>query len=612
MIIASLYPCPFDSQERHESNSTIIYKNQIFSSEEAKLTTVKQDATSRFPERSLLLGCKHFNIQPKDIDHWVFPKTKLKISDTYLISFFSYFKVYFKSKNQFIRWKSKKLHFIDHHKMHIALSALSSKFKDTAYISADGGGDDGDHRNFVFGEFKNEKFYDKISHFGHESLASFHAYVSDSIGMSGGENGKTSGLSAYGNYNSELINKLSKLLITKNNSNIFFERKRYGKTKFNLKKVKPQDYDRGKIINTYPSKTNVFNITKKYLPQDISFAAEYLVSKKFIKVLKFIRTKTKLNNIVFSGGLFSNVSLNNKILESKIFKNVFFSVAPTDAGLSLGGAMYLYYKLTKKRFKDLNPYLGPNFNNNEIEEVINKFNLRYKKVKNVAKEGAKIISKGNVLGWFQGRAEIGHRALGNRSIIADPRRSEMKELVNQHLKKRDWFMPYAPAVLESDMHLFTDKKYVSNYMQIAFKIKNNLFKKIRSTIHIDNSARIQTVTKKNNYIFWKLINEFKRYSKIGAVMNTSFNRHGIATISSPRQAIEHLLEGCMDYLIISKYVISLKENRKLYKKKFLLLKDKKNLLDLCNNRYNSISNLLNKNQKKFYKNQIKKIKFNEK
>ena len=90
MIIASLYPCPFDSQERHESNSTIIYKNQIFSSEEAKLTTVKQDATSRFPERSLLLGCKHFNIQPKDIDHWVFPKTKLKISDTYLISFFSY------------------------------------------------------------------------------------------------------------------------------------------------------------------------------------------------------------------------------------------------------------------------------------------------------------------------------------------------------------------------------------------------------------------------------------------------------------------------------------------------------------------------------------------
>ena len=173
-------------------------------------------------------------------------------------------------------------------------------------------------------------------------------------------------------------------------------------------------------------------------------------------------------------------------------------------------------------------------------------------------------------------------------------------------------MPYAPAVLETDMHLFTNKYYLSSYMQIAFKIKNNLSKKIKSTIHVDNSARIQTVTKKNNYIFWKLINEFKKYSKIGAVMNTSFNRHGIATISSPRQAIEHLLEGCMDYLIISNYKISLKDNRRLFRKKFFLIKDKKNLIDLCNKRYNSISNFLNKNQKKFYKNQIKKIKFNEK
>ena len=607
MIIASFYPCPFDIQERHEANCTIISKNKIYSSEEAKFTTVKQDATTKFPERSFLLGCKQLNIQPSKVSHWIFPKTNFRITDQALISFFSHFKIYFKSKKNFKVWRKKNIFFLSHHMMHIGLSTLSSSFKNTAYISADGGGDEGDPRNFVFGEFINGHFKDKIQFSGKETLASFHAYVSDAIGMSGGENGKTSGLAAYGTINKELENNLSKFLITKNKYNIFFNRKRFGQTKINLDKVKPQEYDRGKIMNTYPSSTNIFKSTKKYLPQDIALAAENIVSNKFLKILKLLKKETRLNNVVFSGGLFSNVSLNSRILDSKIFKKVFFSVAPSDAGLSLGGAKYLYFKLTKKRFKNLSPYIGPSFDNHEIEELLTKFRLKFSKIKNVEKKTAKLISTGNVVGWFQGRGEIGHRALGNRSILADPRKLNAKELVNQRLKKRDWFMPYAPAVLEEDMKFFTNKDYFSAYMQVAFNVNNSIKNKIRSTIHIDNTARIQTVSKKTNYKFWKLLKEFKKNTGMGAIMNTSFNRHGIATISSPRQAIEHLLEGCMDFLIISNFMISFNDNRKSTKISGNLINEKQNLIKLCENRYKKVNIFLNKKDKNYYLKSLKKI-----
>ena len=605
--IASIYPCPFDIQERHESNATIIHGKNIYSSEEAKFTTVKQDATTKFPERSLLLGCKELGILPNEIKYWVFPKTKHVISDKVLINFFTYFKIFFKDLNSFKKWKKNNVFFLKHHMMHIALSILSSNFKDAAYISADGGGDDGDPRNFVFGEFKNGNFSDKISFFGKESLASFHAFVSDPIGMSGGENGKTSGLAAYGKHNQDLINNFSKLLIKKK-ENIFFDRKRFKGTSLNLDKIKPQEYDRGKIMNQYPSFTNVFTKSKKYLPQDIAYAAEHLVAKNFIETLILIKKKTKLKNIVFTGGLFSNVSLNHKIVMSNIFDKTFFCVAPSDAGLSLGGAKLINFLKNKTRFKNLNPYIGPSFSDKEILSLIKSFNLNYTVSSIPEKIGAKFISRGKVIGWFQGRGEIGHRALGNRSILADPRKSNSKNMVNQHLKKRDWFMPYAPAVLEEDMSLFTNMKYNSPYMQVAFSIKKELKSKIRSTIHHDNTARVQSVSKKINKKFWNLINNFKKITGVGAIMNTSFNRHGISTISSPRQAIEHLLEGCMDVLIISKYIILYKENRKHGIKSKKLIGDEENLKNLCKTRFENIKKYLNKKDKIFYLNCLKKVK----
>ena len=173
-------------------------------------------------------------------------------------------------------------------------------------------------------------------------------------------------------------------------------------------------------------------------------------------------------------------------------------------------------------------------------------------------------------------------------------------------------MPYAPAVLDEDMKLFTQTKYLSPYMQVAFRVNGEIRSKIRSTIHVDNSARIQTVTKRNNIKFWKLIKEFKKITGLGALMNTSFNRHGIATISSPRQAIEHLLEGCIDYLIISNYMISFKKNRSVKINSKKIVDEKSNLINLCKKRFKLIKKKLNTEEKKYYLDQLKNLKLNVK
>ena len=168
-------------------------------------------------------------------------------------------------------------------------------------------------------------------------------------------------------------------------------------------------------------------------------------------------------------------------------------------------------------------------------------------------------------------------------------------------------MPYAPSILIEDVSKYVKNKYRCHYMQVAYKVNEN-FLKLKSAIHNDLTSRIHCVSKKINPKYWKLINEIKKINKIGAVLNTSFNRHGISTISSPRQAIEHLMEGSIDILIISNFCVIGKENRKYYRNNKKIVSDKKNLISLCSNRLNQVKKNLNRYEKKFYIQEFKKIK----
>jgi len=564
MIIASIYPCPFDVQDRHDMSVAILKDDEVYAYEEAKMTTVKRDGTVRFPERSLMMGCKELNIIPSQVDKWVFPSTSkpIDIKDQFL--FFDWIlKAYIGSKDDFEKWFKEHVYFVDHQISHAALAVLASNFDECAFLCQDGGGDFGDERNLIFGEYKNGDFHVIQNRFGQKNICAFHAFLTDSLGFSSEDSGKTTGLSAYGTVQPELLKQYQSVVQVAEDG-INFERKRYGRTEVNLKKVKPSEYNRAKIFCQYPSNTNVFQMGIEYLPQDIAATGETILQENFMGLVEEVSKQTSMKNLVLSGGLFQNVSLNRIIKESKLFDEIYVPMAPSDAGLSLGAALYIENKSSKrKRDKLMTPFLGPSFGNKEIKDLLDRFHLIYKEEENIEGKVAQLVADGCVVGRFVGKGEYGPRSLGNRSILADPRDPNSKTKVNQLLKKRDWFMPYAPAVIKECLEEWGEDTCDSPYMQIAFKIRSEKRSLIPSAVHVDGSSRIQVVNKEDNPGFWKVIDCFRQITGFPVVLNTSFNRHGIATISSPRQAVEHFLEGCMDYLAIDNYLLCFKDNRNI-------------------------------------------------
>ena len=556
-----MFPTPFDLQERHDQNSAIIVDDKIYAYEEEKLTSVRNESTVRFPERSLMMGMKELGIHPKDVDLWVFPKP-LKIDLKSMHFFFSWIiKAYTGNRDHFETWFKKKVKFVPHQIAHASLAIFGSDFDECAFLCLDGGGDLGDLRNFVFGEYRNNKLKVLKDSSGLKNIGAFHGMLADSLGYPANENGKVSGLSGYGKIRSELRKKFEDFIKVKSDG-IIFNRKRYNLTEINLQKIKPKEYNRSKIFNTYPSDTNILRASSSYLPQDIAATGETVFVNSVLSLLKKLKRYTKLKDIVFSGGVFQNVSLNNAILESNIFDHVYFPMANGDGGLSLGAAFFIENKYTKRKRKGLlTPLLGPSFSDTEIENLLDQSRIKYVKDNHIEKTVAKLINNGKTVGWFQGKGEYGPRSLGSRSILADPRKFESKSRINQLLKKRDWFMPYAPSILEEYLDQFVIHRNTSPYMQIAFKIKDGKKNSIPAAVHVDGTSRIHTVSKNVNPKYWNLIEEFRLLTGLPIVLNTSFNRHHIPTISEPRQALEHLLDGCMDYLAISDYLVSFDENR---------------------------------------------------
>ena len=351
------------------------------------------------------------------------------------------------------------------------------------------------------------------------------------------------------------------------NNKIIFTRKRYKNSKPNLKNLDVNEYDRYKILNPFPAYSNISKICRGYNLQDIAATAENMIEGFILEFLNKIKKRIKkkdLKNIVFSGGLFLNVNLNAKIEKSKIFNKCFFPPAPSDSGLALGGIFSQKLIKSKNDNFGISPLIGPSFANSEIEKNLKKFKLFYIRCRNIHKDIALNISKGKIVGIFNGKAEYGQRSLGSRSILADPRKKDSKHRLNINLKRRDWFMPFAPAILDNKFHeWFGEDQEPSLYMQKALKILKNKKNLIPSAVHIDETCRVQYVSKNKYQNFWKIINEFYKLTKIPIILNTSFNRHGISTISTPRQAIEHLMEGCIEILYINDYKVELKKNRKL-------------------------------------------------
>ena len=345
--------------------------------------------------------------------------------------------------------------------------------------------------------------------------------------------------------------------------------------------------------------SKLFNLSKRNEDDEIlqshcnlALAIQKVTEEIVIKMVYETKRITDSKNLCLSGGVALNCVANGKIDDLKIFDNIYIQPASGDAGGSIGSALSIYHMYFNKERRvgknyDLmkGSYLGPHFSNKEIDRMNRYFKTSFKffeSFNELSKCTAKLISEGNIVGWFQGKSEFGPRALGNRSILADPRNPEMQRKLNLKIKFREGFRPFAPSVLEEEINKFFDCDTISPYMLLVKKISSNIQKKVppnynemnywdklytnrsdlQAITHVDNSARIQSVSKKTNFKYWTLINDFKSLTNIPVLVNTSFNVRGEPIVNNPNDAYNCFMNTEMDYLVIENYLYKKLDQKK--------------------------------------------------
>ena len=316
---------------------------------------------------------------------------------------------------------------------------------------------------------------------------------------------------------------------------------------------------------------------------DIASSIQAVTEEIALKLTRNLADEYKIKNLCMAGGVALNCVANGKILKDKVFDNVWIQPAAGDAGGSLGAALAYWHKELKKprvyNSKDnmMGSYLGPRYQNKQIENELNKLKGVYKKLSNeeLTKEVASLLNKQKTVGWFQGRMEFGPRALGGRSILADPRSETMQKNLNLKVKFRESFRPFAPSVLREDVKNWFDLKFDSPYMLFVAELKKslqismndsqkNLFgidklnikrSSIPAVTHVDYTARIQTVHKETNPRYYDLINEFKKITSCPVLVNTSFNIRGEPIVNTIENAFRCFMGTDLDILVCENFIL---------------------------------------------------------
>lgn len=291
--------------------------------------------------------------------------------------------------------------------------------------------------------------------------------------------------------------------------------------------------------------------------KDVAYAVQDACEIAMMSVVKMAIEKTKSRNVCLAGGVALNSKANGKIVASGVVDKFFVQPAASDDGVALGAALAPYLdgggRLPMKAMR--HAYLGPEFDDEAIEKALRTYKLNYTRLSDVAVGAAELLSNGKILGWFQGRMEFGPRALGSRSILADPRDPEMNAKVNNAVKFREWWRPFAPSMKKEAAPEYLEAATDSPFMILTAQVRVDKRGVIPSVTHVDGSARPQTVEKEINPLYWRLIDEFGKRTGVPVVMNTSFNLRGEAIVHTPTDAIRTFFSSGMDALVIGSFLV---------------------------------------------------------
>lgn len=584
----------------HDSAAALIVNDEIKAAvQEERFSREKNDAN--FPIKSIEYCLEVGQIEAKDLDAIVFfekPFLKFeRIIENFIenapLGLFSFSKNMPKwikqklfMKREIIQkfdenfsdivWSKTQLLFSKHHLSHAASTFFVSPFEEAAILTIDGVGENATAT--ISKGIGNSIETLKELNYPH-SLGLFYSAFTAFLGfeVNNGEY-KVMGLAPYASKNREEVERLVQIL--KNNiifvsetgsirlNTSFFQ---FNNSKSMLKTKKMEQLLNMKVI----SDTSSFSTPHLNLAQ----AIQQITEEVLLKMVQYTKQIYPSENLCLAGGLALNCVANGKIKESSVFKNIFIQPAAGDAGGSLGAALaanYLHFKkqriVSENTMK--NALLGPSFSESEILKSLIKTNSVYEKVTTVQKIAlaTEYLIDGKTIGWFQGRMEFGPRALGNRSIIANPLLSETQSTLNLKVKKRESFRPFAPILLEEEFELYFGQKYASPYMLFAHKLKesyrktfnlnSNLIESINQTrspfpavTHVDFSSRIQTVNEDSNPELFQLLVNFKTKTGFGILVNTSFNIKDEPIVCTPMDAINCFNNTEIDVLIMNNFIL---------------------------------------------------------
>ena len=294
--------------------------------------------------------------------------------------------------------------------------------------------------------------------------------------------------------------------------------------------------------------------------KDIAKALQEIVEEKVIELLSMLNKKfPSEKNLCLSGGFFMNSALNGKIRKQTTFNDPFIGATPDDTGIALGSAILsLRQNNTVNITKQIHNSFGPDYNNDKIVHELEISKINFQEISNLEEDASKNLAEGKIIGWFQGKSELGQRALGNRSILASPTFDWMKDNINKFIKFREEFRPFAPAILDEKKTDYFDMELDDEvfFMEKVFPFLEKVKKQVPAVVHEDGTGRVQTVTENSNMQFYKLIKEFYKLTQIPILLNTSFNTNNVPIVNSPRDAMDTFYRCGIDILYMNNIKVS--------------------------------------------------------
>ena len=445
-------------------------------------------------------------------------------------------------------------HWVRHHLCHAASAYHASPFDDAAILIIDGIGDDADTGAEFHGT---ENIIKEVANYSFpNSIGFLWEYFSLFLGFSLYDAAKVMGLASYGDravysqFFSNVVYLQSNGEFAINNELLKFEEIVYYPPMANFSELK-------KILG-FGQRQHGEPLLKQH--KNMAAALQETTNQLIKHIAENLHKKTKSKNLCLAGGVALNCVANTYVFENTDFENLYIQPGANDAGTSVGAAMHVWYSINADAPKTsimTSPYTGPSYDDLTIEEEIKKAQLTYSKMDKVEQTVAKLIAQGAVVGYFHGQMEFGPRALGSRSILADPRNPDMRDILNHKVKHREYFRPFAPSILNEHVDEWFKvgkKTTASDFMLMVYPAQIIAKTRIPSVLHVDETGRVQTVKKELSPNFHKIISEFMKLTGVPVVLNTSFNDQE-PIICTPKDALNTFFKTNIDYLCIGSFLI---------------------------------------------------------